>query len=65
MLRVLRGRGVLQVFCSQQRFCNVEGVVNEKEIKKTPRDKLDYELEIEKENKPYEDPYLPKHPGGI
>uniref|UniRef100_A0A158Q788 Succinate dehydrogenase assembly factor 4, mitochondrial n=1 Tax=Elaeophora elaphi TaxID=1147741 RepID=A0A158Q788_9BILA len=68
MFRVLRGRGIVQVFCSQQRFCKVEeGVVNEKkiEIKKKSRGKLDHELELERKNKPYEDPYLPKHPKGI
>lgn len=69
MLRVLRSRGIMQIFSCQQRFCRVESdVMNEKEIeikKKTPRGKLDHELEMENEEKPYEDPYLPKHPGGI
>ncbi|CAG9536623.1 unnamed protein product [Cercopithifilaria johnstoni] len=67
MLRVFRGRNIVLVFRNQQRFCKVEGVVNEKkiEIEKTPRGKLDHELEMGKENKRYEDPYLPKHPRGI
>ncbi|EJW78185.1 hypothetical protein WUBG_10907 [Wuchereria bancrofti] len=69
MLRVLRGRGLVQVFCNQQRFCRFEGnAVSEKEIeiqKKTPRGKMDHELKTGKEDKPYEDPYLPKHPGGV
>uniref|UniRef100_A0A8R1TNW2 Succinate dehydrogenase assembly factor 4, mitochondrial n=1 Tax=Onchocerca volvulus TaxID=6282 RepID=A0A8R1TNW2_ONCVO len=71
MLRVFRGRGIIQLFCSQQRFCRTrKGVVSEKEIdseiqKKTPRGKLDHELEMEEEEKPYEDPNLPKHPGGV
>lgn len=69
MLRVVRGRGLMQIFCNQQRFCRFEGgTINEKEIeiqKKTPRGKMDHELGTGKEDKPYEDPYLPKHPGGV
>lgn len=68
MFRILRGRGSVQVFCSKQRFCKVvDGVGNEKkiEIKKASGGKQDQETKTEEENKPYGDPSLPKHPGGI
>ncbi|EFO24906.1 hypothetical protein LOAG_03571 [Loa loa] len=69
MFRVLLGRSIIQTFCKQQRFCRVdEGVMNGKEIeiqKKTPRGKLNDKLKMEKEEKPYDDPCLPKHPGGV
>lgn len=69
MLQLLRNRLIMQTFCNQQRFCRSEkGAMNDKEIgiqTKTSQDKLNHELETEKEEKPYEDPNLPKHRGGI
>ncbi|VDN01871.1 unnamed protein product [Thelazia callipaeda] len=68
MLRVLRLRNILQICGNQRCFAGVEkGVLSEKDIenlKKTPRGKFD-QHKVQGESKPYDDPFLPKHPGGV
>ncbi|VDN30708.1 unnamed protein product [Gongylonema pulchrum] len=72
MFRLVRYRTpqLLQC-CSKQCVFAVanKGSLSEKEIeilkKKTPKGKLDRYGEEEEERKPYEDPALPRHPGGV